>query len=909
MNINKKVFAFTIIAQNYYAQAEVLAKSYHQHHPDHDFFVFFVDDKCIPSANYKAISLTQVENIPDFNELCFKYSLMELSTAVKPFIFSWFFNKKEHPDQILYIDPDICFYKPIDKVFLELETHDCVLIPHRTSPTNDKKHPDEWSFMACGYYNLGFVALTRNNQVLSFLKWWGNQLRDYAYSDTDHFMFTDQKWMDYAPSFLDTFILRDKGYDTAYWNLHEYVGLVPINNIYFFHFSGFIPEKNVLSKHQDRFTLENIGDYKKLFNDYAKKLSFFNNQHPEINQYHYPYANFDNGVEISPQIKGIYRYLTQKNELHFIKLFETKPKGSFFSFLSKFVIINDKTKIVNFFLLLNESVNDVHREFPLDQPYNIQLLETYLNWALTIGKSIYRIPEYFIRLQKRIHRTHTVFAFGTYIPLNVLETIFSLETNKRKQSNPDFIISSYKIILHRSPDHDGFNKNLKELNLFRTSRNLFLARLFNSTEFTLKHGRLYTHPILFYYLYLLTLSSKFLFFDRHFLKRKSRQISDVSHPAINIPEVNTLGCNISGYFDTESGVGESGRGLVRALQNANIPLNLNNIEQPWLRRNDKTFINIFTQKNNFPINLICVNADQLIPVLENNFPKGYVKNKYNIGYWYWESDIFPDNYQNSFSVVNEVWTATSFVQQAISAKSPKPIICIPPVFIPPQSKIKPFSFPKYDCRVEHDDFLFLNLFDSASFWQRKNPFALMKAFTLAFKGKKNIKLIIKTTQIAKTDIYKQFQKALDQNKQIILIDSYLENQEVTSLLNRANAYVSLHRAEGLGIPLINAHLLKKPVISTSYSGNRDFENEGNSFPVNYQPFILKEAIGPYEAGSYWADPDIDHAAFQMKKLYEMDQKTLDLITLQGFTDVVNHFSPSRITKLIENRLQIINNTF
>ena len=46
-----------------------------------------------------------------------------------------------------------------------------------------------------------------------------------------------------------------------------------------------------------------------------------------------------------------------------------------------------------------------------------------------------------------------------------------------------------------------------------------------------------------------------------------------------------------------------------------------------------------------------------------------------------------------------------------------------------------------------------------------------------------------------------------------------------------DAYVSLHRSEGTGLTITDAMALGKPVIATGWSGNMDFMNVANSFPV------------------------------------------------------------------------------
>jgi hypothetical protein len=59
----------------------------------------------------------------------------------------------------------------------------------------------------------------------------------------------------------------------------------------------------------------------------------------------------------------------------------------------------------------------------------------------------------------------------------------------------------------------------------------------------------------------------------------------------------------------------------------------------------------------------------------------------------------------------------------------------------------------------------------------------------------------------------------------------------------------------------------KPVIVTAYSGNMDFTTSENSFLVNYRLACIEQE-GPYPKGYVWADPDLNHAAEQMRHIYK-----------------------------------------
>ena len=87
-------------------------------------------------------------------------------------------------------------------------------------------------------------------------------------------------------------------------------------------------------------------------------------------------------------------------------------------------------------------------------------------------------------------------------------------------------------------------------------------------------------------------------------------------------------------------------------------------------------------------------------------------------------------------------------------------------------------------------------------------------------------------------------------------------------MNACDCYVSLHRSEGFGLTIAEAMALGKPVIATGYSGNMDFMNKDNSFPVDYRLVGVDGDYGAYKKGNVWAEPDIDEAADYMRRVFD-----------------------------------------
>ena len=275
--------AITIVSKNYLAQAKVLAASYRRHHPDHDFVVILVDR--LDGYAYdlgEGVELIEIDKLrlPDFGTFVYRYSVMELNTAVKPYALHRLFEERGY-ETLLYIDPDIKIYAPLTEVQAALTEANIALIPHMRRPFNDGASPAETNILQSGTYNLGFIGLRKSATAQSLLSWWMGKLFLDCIVDIPNGLFVDQKWMDLVPGYYpDHRLIHNPGYNVAYWNLHERnvtpagdSWLIDGEPLAFFHFSGYSPLKpEVLSKHQSRHDFKHLPEVKGVFDDYAHDL-------------------------------------------------------------------------------------------------------------------------------------------------------------------------------------------------------------------------------------------------------------------------------------------------------------------------------------------------------------------------------------------------------------------------------------------------------------------------------------------------------------------------------------------------------------------------------------------------------------------------------------------------------------
>jgi glycosyltransferase involved in cell wall biosynthesis len=840
----------TIIAKNYLAAARCLSDSFLKNHPDGQVFVLVIDDfegYFDPSQErFITIGVDEID-VKDLEVMIYRYTVLEFSTAVKPFLLEYLFQNYEC-EKVCYFDPDIYFYQPIDEIWELLSSYSMVLTPHLLDFLDDEFNPGELEILQSGSYNLGFIGLSKNPELFRFLDWWQKKLSKHCIVDKTKGLFVDQKWIDLAPSlFSDVYIHRDPGCNVAYWNLnHRHIayenGKYMVNGaaLNFFHFSGFSPDRmNVLSKYQNRFVPKDLPTLRSLFEAYRDCLLTHN--YASSKQWSYDH-DYWNGSEV--RVPDAARALWRAWE-------------SNISSQNPIDIIPDKSFVTNFFSWLNE---------PVDDKDHAQPVITRLAFAIYQQRPDLQqaFPDV---LEKNRHQYVGWFRRWAKAELNL----------------DDFFVDPMQQ-QHVSPSSVRLTSGVRNLGaLLYVSFTSWLSQTGIGMWLEQKLGERFIKPV------------------RNLFIQPDQGISPTPVSSLTIPNFGKapFGLNLVGYLRDETGVGEVARACLRALNEEGFPVAYTLVTGHVARKNDNSVLHL-PQGHPYRFNWFHINPDQL-KIVHDELGSSFFKGKYNIGYWAWELNWFPEEWWDRFEYLDEIWVGSSFVQNTLAQVSPIPVL----VLGAPVEKRPDPSLTRTELRLPEDKLLFLYVFDALSFIERKNPLGVVEAYRRAFGCQSTTtKLVIKVTNLDQFPQHKELLEKAIRSVSGILIDGYMDREYLDALFHNIDAYVSLHRSEGFGMTIAEAMCLGKPVIATAYSSTKDYMNMTNSYPVGYQLIELKEDYGPYKKGQLWADPDLDHAAAQMRQIAENPDQAA-LIGTQGAVDIQQTYSSQAIARKIIDRLKII----
>lgn len=402
--------ACTIIASNYVARALVLFDSLGKHHGEAEFWLLLIDDAPLGAQTREAVARRGIRVLrvgeigiaaEETANMRFAYDVTEISTAFKPWLIETVARRSGL--HVFYIDPDIEFLSPMKDLVAAVNRHELVLTPHVLNPIKrDGAKPTESDIMGSGIYNLGFLGVNRG--AMRAMAWWRERLRRECYSAPAEQRFTDQRWMDFAPSLFDCHISKDEGCNVAYWNADErpvaFDGgryLVRRNPLVFFHYSGLDEERpHLLTRHhagRPRVLLSEHPKLRRLVADYIGSLRAAKAECVDLDT-EYPFDRFPSGEKISIQMRRVFLAelvrCERNNETPPPSPFGEGGEEPFFAWLREPVLApHGAFAVPRLVLLLREMRPDLVAAFPDPAGHNAAGL---VEWFRMYGCTEFNLP-------------------------------------------------------------------------------------------------------------------------------------------------------------------------------------------------------------------------------------------------------------------------------------------------------------------------------------------------------------------------------------------------------------------------------------------------------------------------------------------------------------------------------------
>jgi len=763
MSVSRR--ACTIVVRKALRGARVTVATFQQSHPDIDFVTLVIDgDDLDRDLEGLGRVLLPADLLPahEWAAMAALYDADEFAAALKPYLLA---RLVEDGGSAVFLSPDTRVYAALGEVYAAAERSGLAVTPQVLSPMpRDFRFPDERHVGSTGIFNLGLVGVSTRG--LPFLRWWSERLREDAVRDASEELYADQRWVDWVPGLFPHEVLRDKGLNVGWWNLHERRittdgsgrALAGGRILRTFRFDGWDPgtpwRLTTHDRERPRVLMSEEPGLSALCSAYATQCEAV----APDDVHDYRLGRYPDGGEYSPIVRRMYRR----------------------------AVLAARAK----------------SQPPPPNPYLD--IARFREWAFG-----YTAGSLFCRLDMAIWQTR-----------------------------PDL-----KVLMS---DPEGTHSQI-------------FARWLTVDPFSLHERELANLPS-----------------------------THVPHPATPKP-LRKDGWSVLAYAKAEFGVGEAGRRMAAAVARVGCPYEVVGVVKTESRQQSAPGVDLATEVH-FAKTVTCVNADYMQAAWEyaGMSPTG----GYRVGLWFWEVDVFPAKWAPILKTLNEVWVTSEHTKKAIDALgSATPVRVVP---LPVTAPTAPTRFTRPMLGMPEGKTVFLCSYDFFSVVRRKNPLDTIEAYVRAFGPDDGAVLILKSINgHLRVPELEEIRYRAAGRPDILVMDGYVDAQQMQAMIELSDCVVSLHRCEGYGLNLIDAMAVGTPVIATGYSGNLAFMDERNSFLVPYDLVEVGPGNEPYEPHAHWAQPHIDEAAALMRSVLDNPKAAAER-GAAGRTSVLTRFSPEKV---------------
>jgi len=349
-------------------------------------------------------------------------------------------------------------------------------------------------------------------------------------------------------------------------------------------------------------------------------------------------------------------------------------------------------------------------------------------------------------------------------------------------------------------------------------------------------------------------------FQKRILRRAKQIVYKVGEQKSNV-DFKTGPLTVSAFFGESLGIGRGGHCSFDAFERAGYNPTAHDL-RPLLNTTEP-FSHHLPEQAKGGVHFIHCNPPEVLALIRALHPDSY-KNNYRIGFWAYELPKAPKEWIEVSHFFHEIWVPSAFVKSAL-AGAHCPIKVMPHDVLVSIAAVDP---EKGKFSISNDKRTILLAGDLRSSATRKNLRGGLEVFKEAFPvAEATVELIIKLSETtADQAAFLELENIIANRPDIHLIKENLTYEDIISLINSCDVFLSPHRSEGFGLMLAEAIALEKVVLATGWSGNMEFMS---CVPEALLPFELVPVEDPakvyaQQSEQVWADIDIIKAGERLK---------------------------------------------
>jgi glycosyltransferase involved in cell wall biosynthesis len=335
---------------------------------------------------------------------------------------------------------------------------------------------------------------------------------------------------------------------------------------------------------------------------------------------------------------------------------------------------------------------------------------------------------------------------------------------------------------------------------------------------------------------------------------------------------------VAGLFSTRSGLGRAADLIARGFESRGVPVQRVDLGM-YFRLTDQA-----SRASIPPDEASRIDASDLVLVLNpplayealGMFDRAWLTERCIVAHWVWELDRLPRSWIQTADSLDEIWTASTFVEE--TARRALPDFPGPIRVMPYPTEVDPFEAAPPAKRqairgklgIADDEFCVGYSFSAASNYERKNPEGAIEAFIQAFPNRNaRAVLLLRALDLSSfRDGERRLRAMARAHRHVQILGDGSEHISIAEFYAAIDCYLAPFRAEGFGLNLVEASQAGKPVVATGWSIGAEITCHPGIHTVGYTVRPVQDRQGHYPShlGASWAEPDYVAMAERMRDL-------------------------------------------